>query len=71
MTVFSNPLYFSLFARLKIKPKRRHIFFGTEVIEAESQVVLNTHTEQEFQDAFKMVEDLGTVHTRGMGLDRR
>jgi hypothetical protein len=37
---------------LKIKPKGRH-FHPIEVIEAESQAVLNTLTEHDFQDAFK------------------
>jgi hypothetical protein len=43
----------SLFPRLKIlvKLKGRH-FDSTEVIEAESQAVLNTLTEHDFQDAF-------------------
>jgi hypothetical protein len=37
-----------------------------EVVDAESQVVLNTHTEHNFQDAFKKVEEaVGTVHKRG------
>jgi hypothetical protein len=34
------------------------------MVEAESQAVLNTLTEHYFQDAFKMVEALGTMHTR-------
>jgi hypothetical protein len=35
------------------------------VIETESQAVLNTHTEHDFQDALKEItEALGTVHTR-------
>jgi hypothetical protein len=40
------------------------------VIGTESQVVLNTLSEQDFQDAFKkkMVEALGTVHMHGKGL---
>jgi predicted helicase len=39
------------------------------VIGAESQMVLNTLTEHDFQDAFKKnTEALGTVHTRGKGL---
>jgi hypothetical protein len=42
----------TLFPQLKIKPKGRH-FDTTEVIEVESQVVLNTITEHNFQDAFK------------------
>jgi predicted helicase len=48
---------------LKIKVTGRH-FDITEVIVAESQAVLNTRTEQDFQDAFKkMAEALGMVHT--------
>jgi hypothetical protein len=41
-----------LFPRLKIKLKGRH-FDTTEVMEAESQAVLNILTEHDFQDAFK------------------
>jgi hypothetical protein len=37
---------------LKIKLKGRH-FVTTVVMEAEPQAVLNTHTEHDFQDAFK------------------
>jgi hypothetical protein len=40
---------------LKIKLKGRH-FDTTEVIEAESQTVLNTLTEHHFQDAFKNLQ---------------
>jgi hypothetical protein len=41
------------------------------VIEAESQVVLNTLTEYDFQDAFKkMAEALGTVNKSGRKLLR-
>jgi hypothetical protein len=47
-----HSLYFSLFPRLKIKLKRSH-FDTIEVIEAESQMVLNTLTEIDFQNAFK------------------
>jgi hypothetical protein len=55
---------------LKIKPRGRH-FDTIEVIEAESQVVLNTLTEHDFQDAFKKWQKaLGTVHTRGRRLLR-
>jgi hypothetical protein len=50
---------------LKIKLKGRH-FDTIEAIEAESQAVLNTFTEHDFQDAFK-AEALGTVHSRGRG----
>jgi predicted helicase len=48
-----------------------HYFDTIEVIKAELQVMLNTLTEQDFQNAFKkMAEALGTVHTHGMGLLR-
>jgi hypothetical protein len=50
--VVPDPPYFSLFPRLKIKLKGRH-FDTAEVMEAESQAVLNTLTELDFQDAFK------------------
>jgi hypothetical protein len=40
-----------LVPRLKIKLKGNH-FDAIEVIEAESQAVLNTLTEHDFQDAF-------------------
>jgi histone-lysine N-methyltransferase SETMAR len=43
---------FSLFSRLKIKLKGCR-FDAIEVIQAESQAVLNTLTEHGFQDAFK------------------
>jgi hypothetical protein len=52
MTIVPHPPHFSLFPRLKIKLKCRH-FDAIEVMEAELQVVLNTHTEHGFQDAFK------------------
>jgi hypothetical protein len=38
-----------------IKLKRRH-FDTTDVIEAESQAVLNILTERDFQDSIKMAE---------------
>jgi hypothetical protein len=44
--------YVSLFLPLKIKLKGRH-FDTAEVMEAESQEVLNTLTEHDFQDAVK------------------
>jgi hypothetical protein len=47
----------------------RH-FDTIRVLEAELQVVLNTLTEQDFQDAFKMAEAPGTVHIHGKGLLR-
>jgi hypothetical protein len=51
MTVVPHPPHSYLFLRLKIKLKDRH-FDTTEVIEAESPVVLNTLTEHDFQDTF-------------------
>jgi hypothetical protein len=76
MTVISHPPYstdlapcnFSLFHQLKINVKGRH-FDIIEVTEAETQAVLNTLAEHDFQDPFKkMAEVLGTVHARGRGL---
>jgi hypothetical protein len=65
MTVVPPPTLFPLFPRLKIKLKGQHSD-SVEVIEAESQAVLNTFTEHDFQYAFKKImEALGTVHTRG------
>jgi hypothetical protein len=62
---------------LKIKLKSRHFdttevksrhFDTTEVMEAESQAVLNSLTEHDFQDAFKkMAEALGTAHSPESG----
>jgi hypothetical protein len=52
MTIVPNSYFFSQFPRLKIKLKG--LYFDTiEVIEAESQAVLNTLTEHDFQNAFK------------------
>jgi hypothetical protein len=51
MDVVLHPPYFSLFIQLKIKLKVSH-FDTSKVIEAESQVVPNTLTEHDFQDAF-------------------
>jgi hypothetical protein len=48
-TVVLQPPYFSLFPRLKIKLNGRH-FDITEVIEAESQAVLNILTEHKLQN---------------------
>jgi hypothetical protein len=52
-TWLSSPtsLYFSLLPRLKIKLKGRHLD-TIDVIEAESQALLNTLTEHDFQNAF-------------------
>jgi hypothetical protein len=52
MTVVPHPPFFSSFPRLKIKLKGRH-FDTVKVIEAESQAVLNTLTEHDFQNASK------------------
>jgi hypothetical protein len=60
MTVVPHPPYFSLFPRLKIKLKG-HQLDAIEVIEAESQAVLNTLTEHDFQGwIYKMTKTLGT-----------
>jgi hypothetical protein len=48
----SPPTLLFLFPRLEIKLKGHH-FDTIELIEAESQVVLNTFTGHNFQDAFK------------------
>jgi hypothetical protein len=48
-----HPPYLSLFFRLKIKLKVRY-FDTIEVYETESQAMLNTLTEHNFQDAFKI-----------------
>jgi hypothetical protein len=51
MTVVPHPPCFSVVISLNIKLKGRH--FGTiEMVEAESQGVLNNLTEHDFQDAF-------------------
>jgi hypothetical protein len=64
ITVVPHPSYFSVFSQLS------H-FDIIEVIDEESQAVLNTLTEHEFQDGFKeMAEALGTAHTHGRGLLR-
>jgi hypothetical protein len=52
MTVVPHLLCSSLFPPLKIKLRGGH-FDTTVVIEAESQAVLNTFTEHDFQDAIK------------------
>jgi hypothetical protein len=52
MTGISHPPNFSLFPLLKIKLKGRR-FDTVEMMEEESQAVLNTPTEHDFQDAFK------------------
>jgi hypothetical protein len=56
-----HPPYFSLFRRLKMKLKDRH-FDTVEVIDEGSHAMLNL-TEHDLQDAFKMTDALGTVHT--------
>jgi hypothetical protein len=58
ITVVLHPLYLSSFPQLEIKLKGCH-FDTNEVIEAESQAVLNTLTEQDFQDALKYCRSAG------------
>jgi hypothetical protein len=52
MTVIPHPSYSSLFPQLKVKLNSRR-FNTIEVIKAESQTMLNTLTEHDFQNAFK------------------
>jgi hypothetical protein len=52
ITVVPHELYFSLLPQFKIKLKGRNSD-TIELMEAESQAVLNTLTEHDFQDAFK------------------
>jgi hypothetical protein len=48
---------------------RYHRFDTVVVIKAESQAVLNTHAEQDFQDAFtKLTQAVGMAHMCGRGL---
>jgi hypothetical protein len=51
-----------LFSVSPIEDTYRH-FDKTEVTEADSQAVLNTLREHDFQDSFKLSEALETVHT--------
>jgi hypothetical protein len=71
MAVVPYSSYFVLIPRLKIKLKGRH-FDTTEVIEAESQAVLNTPTKHTTSRVhLKMAEALGTVHRCGRGSSSR
>jgi hypothetical protein len=64
---YSSPTHPTfLFPRLKIKLKGRH-FDTIEMMEAESQAVLNSLTEHGFRMHLKMTEALGTVYKRGKG----
>jgi hypothetical protein len=54
ISVVPHPPYFSLYPGLKIKLRDFH-FDIIEVMDAESQAVLNTLTEHDFQDAFKEI----------------
>jgi hypothetical protein len=57
-----------LFSVFPIEDKTEGLHFNTfDLIEAQSQKVLNTLTKYDFWDAFEMAEALGTVHTRGRG----
>jgi hypothetical protein len=55
------------FTRIKIKLKCRHVD-TIKAIETESQAVLNTLTKQDFQNAFKKWQALGTVDVSWRGL---
>jgi hypothetical protein len=52
MTVVPQPPHFWMFLRLKLKVKGRP-FDTTEVVESESQAVLNTRTQYDFKDALR------------------
>jgi hypothetical protein len=67
MTIVPHPPYFSRVSPIQDKTER--LKFGDNWgDQAESQAVLNTTTEPDFQDAFKrMAESLGTVHTHVEG----
>jgi hypothetical protein len=52
MAVVPHPPYSSLFPRLRTKLEDRH-FDTIEVMEAEPQVMLNSLTEHDFQEAIK------------------
>jgi hypothetical protein len=54
-----TPCEFFLFPKIKLKLKRRR-FHTIEEIQAESQRVLDTVTETDFQEAFKYGRDGGT-----------
>jgi predicted helicase len=61
MTVFPHPPYSPDLAPFYFSVSRH--FDEIEMIEAESQTVLNTFTEHDFQHGFKkMAEVLGMVH---------
>jgi hypothetical protein len=53
MFIIPHTLYFSLFLRLKIEPKGYH-FDTIDIMDSESQVELNTLTEDVFQNAYKI-----------------
>jgi len=64
------PCDFFLFPKMKLKLKGRRFDTITE-IQAETQKVLNTLTEKDFQEAFqKMEETVGPVSTFGRELLR-
>jgi hypothetical protein len=56
---YTNLTFLFLFLKVKLK----HLSDTIEVIETPSQAVLNTLTGYHLQEAFKMAEELGTVHT--------
>jgi hypothetical protein len=57
MTIVPHSPYFSLFTQVKIKWKGRHVDTDTHHLdEAESQAVLNTLTEHDFQGGFKKLQ---------------
>jgi hypothetical protein len=69
MILVPNPLYFPLFPRLNIKLKVHHTD-TTKVIETESQVMVNTFKEHNFQNAFKIWQNCreGSYARKGTSL---
>jgi hypothetical protein len=61
------PILLSSLSLTEEKMKGSH-FDITEVVETESQAVLNSLMEHDFQDAFKVEEALETLNTSGRGL---
>jgi hypothetical protein len=66
VAVIPHPSYFSLFPRLKIQLKDRH-FDRIDVMEAESQAVLKSLTEHDFQDSFKTWQKYWQRYIRAEG----
>jgi hypothetical protein len=66
LTVIPHPSCFSFFPQLKVRLRGRH-FHTFEVIEAESQAVLNILTDHDFQVAFKTWRKRWELYIRAEG----